>query len=153
MERKEFRGRPPETAREGRNGVSAEQRTYEDYEEIGRYLIAAKESVTNLQRKSFDMFGGLEPLTEGTVTMETRPRPTAYDSTILEVVVRRPERCHHSTGRRDRGETTRGSRTAGSPRYYRMVALTKSINRLTWVITIATLIGVGLAAWALLFGG
>jgi len=34
-----------------------------------------------------------------------------------------------------------------------MVALTKSINRLTWVITIATLIGVGLAAWALLFGG
>ncbi len=34
-----------------------------------------------------------------------------------------------------------------------MVALTKSINRLTWVIAIATLIGVGLTAWAVISGG
>jgi hypothetical protein len=34
----------------------------------------------------------------------------------------------------------------------RMEALTKSLNRLTWVITIATIIGVGLTAWTLLSG-
>jgi hypothetical protein len=35
----------------------------------------------------------------------------------------------------------------------RMETLTRSINRLTWVITGATLIGVGLTAWTLLAGG
>ena len=35
----------------------------------------------------------------------------------------------------------------------RMEALTRSLNRLTWVITIATIIGVALTAWALLSGG
>jgi hypothetical protein len=34
----------------------------------------------------------------------------------------------------------------------RMEALTRSLNRLTWVITIATIIGVCLTAWALLSG-
>jgi len=34
----------------------------------------------------------------------------------------------------------------------RMEALTRSLNRLTWVITVATLIGVALTAWTLLSG-
>jgi hypothetical protein len=34
----------------------------------------------------------------------------------------------------------------------RMEALTKSLNRLTWAITIATFIGVGLTTWAMLSG-
>ena len=67
------------------------ERTYEDYEEMGRYLQAAYEAVGKMQGKSFDMFGGLEALTEGTVTMETRPAPTSYDTTILQLVVRLQE--------------------------------------------------------------
>lgn len=35
----------------------------------------------------------------------------------------------------------------------RMEALTRSLNRLTWVITIATLVGVGLTALTLFVGG
>jgi hypothetical protein len=34
----------------------------------------------------------------------------------------------------------------------RMEALTKSLNRLTWFITVATIIGVALTAWAVLSG-
>jgi hypothetical protein len=34
-----------------------------------------------------------------------------------------------------------------------MEALTKSLNRLTWAITVATIIGVVLTAWAVLSGG
>jgi hypothetical protein len=63
------------------------ERTYEDYEEMGRYLWAAYEAISEAQGKSFEMFGGLEALTEGTATMETRPAPTSYDDTILELAV------------------------------------------------------------------
>lgn len=34
----------------------------------------------------------------------------------------------------------------------RMEALNRSLNRLTWVITVATILGVGLTAWAVLSG-
>jgi hypothetical protein len=67
--------------------MSGERRTYRDYEEMGWYLEAAQLAVSKAQRKAFDMFGGLGPLTEGTVTMETRPTPTSYDETILEAVL------------------------------------------------------------------
>jgi hypothetical protein len=65
------------------------RRTYEDYEEMGRYLKAAEEAVHRAQTKSFDMFGGLDPLTEvgETVTLDTRPSPTSYDKEILQLVV------------------------------------------------------------------
>jgi hypothetical protein len=67
--------------------MSGEWRTYEDYVELGRYLEAAQYAIAKAQRKSFDMFGGLDPLTLGVVTMETRPTPTSYDKTILQLVV------------------------------------------------------------------
>lgn len=67
--------------------MSGERRTYEDYEEMGRYLEAAQFAVSKAQRKSFDMFGGLKSLTEDTVTMERRRTPTSYDETILEAVL------------------------------------------------------------------
>jgi hypothetical protein len=67
-----------------------EQRTYEDYEGLARYLKTAEEAVHLAQRKVFDMFGGLDPLVGPgeTVTPETRPGPTIYDEYILEVVLR-----------------------------------------------------------------
>lgn len=65
------------------------RRTYEDYEELGRYLDAAQEAIHKAQAKSFNMFGGLEPRAEvgETVTLETRPAPTSYDKQILQAVV------------------------------------------------------------------
>ena len=35
----------------------------------------------------------------------------------------------------------------------RMEALTRSMNRLSWVVVLATIVGVGLTVWALLSGG
>ena len=70
-----------------KGSMSGERRTYEDYEEMGRYLEAAQFAVSKAQRKSFDMFGGLKALTEGTVTMETGLTPTSYDETIVEAVL------------------------------------------------------------------
>jgi hypothetical protein len=67
--------------------VKRPQRVYEDYEEMGQYLQSAREGVLQAQAKSFDMFGGLDPLTEGTVTMETTPTPTSYDTNILQLVL------------------------------------------------------------------
>ena len=67
-----------------------DQRTYEDYEELARYLKTAQKAADQAQGKIFDMFGGLDPLVEPgeTVTPETRPRPTVYDEYILEVILR-----------------------------------------------------------------
>jgi hypothetical protein len=70
-----------------------DERTYEDYEELGRYLKTAEEAVDQAQMKIFDMFGGLDPLVEPgeTVTPETRPRPNLYDKRVLDIMVR----IHH----------------------------------------------------------
>jgi len=35
----------------------------------------------------------------------------------------------------------------------RMEALTRSMNRLTWVVVLATILGVGMTVWVLLSGG
>jgi hypothetical protein len=35
----------------------------------------------------------------------------------------------------------------------RMEALTRSMNRLSWVVVLATIVGIGMTAWALLSGG
>ena len=67
-----------------------DERTYEDYEELERYLRTAAEAVDQAQMKIFDMFGGLDPLVEPgeTVTPETRPRPNVYDEQVLDIMVR-----------------------------------------------------------------
>ena len=68
--------------------VRRKERTYEDYEELGRYLEAAEEDVRRAQRKTLDMIRGLKPLSEDRpVTMETRPAPTSHDRRILELVI------------------------------------------------------------------
>lgn len=69
--------------KEGRHRVR-NRRTYEDYEEMGRYLEAAQEAVGKAMSKSFDMFGGLDPVTDDRAPgIDRRPRPTSYDEKIL----------------------------------------------------------------------
>lgn len=60
------------------------RRTYEDYEEMGRYLEAAQEAVGQAMSKSYDMFGGLDPVTDDRDdAIDRRPRLTSYDEKIL----------------------------------------------------------------------
>jgi hypothetical protein len=62
-----------------------EQRTYEDYEELGRHLKTAEEAAHLIQEKVFDMFGGLGP---SPLDPLGRSDPNDYDEYILEVIVR-----------------------------------------------------------------
>lgn len=52
------------------------KRTYEDYEELGRRLIAAQKALGELSSLVFGMFPTHDEL--------GRPLPTAYDSDLLE---------------------------------------------------------------------
>ena len=90
--------------------MSGERRTYEDYEEMGRYLEAAQFAVSKAQRKSFDMFGGLKALTEDSA------RPAA-PRCFLQVSCRHRPLGRHEQGRaRPVVQHSRGRPALSAPR-------------------------------------
>jgi hypothetical protein len=73
-------------------------------------------------------------------------------SLSTEEIIRRHDALSGNTSVGTRHYLNELARRDAEEQGRRMVALTRSINRLTWAIAIATFIGVALTAWTVLSG-